>query len=214
MIYLRLSISTVRCLHATQMFSGSFPLQYLKSIVLISARLHRREEELRTRHVVMHQSILWVLTSPPSPPGAVPGRGISIVLEKIQIQSFYFITDFLSSFLPFTVDGGFTEWSEYSACNKTCGKGKKTRTRECTNPPPSGGGKNCKGKYSETKKCKVRSCKGMDSKHCNPYHYRSGSDEATTLVTLAEYRPELKTVWLDMSLFLMFLTVSSASIYA
>lgn len=59
------------------------------------------------------------------------------------------------------VNGGFTEWSEYSACSKTCGKDAvKTRTRTCTNPPPSGGGKGC-GKRTEQKvKCKLPKCKG------------------------------------------------------
>ena len=60
------------------------------------------------------------------------------------------------------VDGKWSKWSAFSKCSKTCGKGKKTRTRTCTNPPPSGGGKNCKGKDNQTKNCNRRKCPGME----------------------------------------------------
>lgn len=56
------------------------------------------------------------------------------------------------------VNGGFTRWSAFGKCSKTCGKGWKTRTRTCTNPPPSGGGKCCEGKYSEKQICKMGHC--------------------------------------------------------
>ena len=59
------------------------------------------------------------------------------------------------------VNGGFTEWSEYSACSTTCGKGEQTRTRSCTNPPPSGGGKGCGKVTQQKKKCNPAPCKSM-----------------------------------------------------
>ena len=68
------------------------------------------------------------------------------------------LTERLILFNTVLVNGGFTEWSEYSACSKTCGKGEQTRTRTCTNPLPSGGGKGC-GKITQQKKnCNLGKC--------------------------------------------------------
>ena len=56
------------------------------------------------------------------------------------------------------VNGGFTEWSEYSKCSGTCGGGSKSRTRSCTNPAPAHGGKECEGETEETMKCGTDPC--------------------------------------------------------
>ncbi|XP_037385538.1 complement component C7 [Talpa occidentalis] len=47
------------------------------------------------------------------------------------------------------VDGGWTCWSSWGPCVQ----GKKMRTRECNNPPPSRGGKSCIGERSENRPC-------------------------------------------------------------
>lgn len=47
------------------------------------------------------------------------------------------------------VDGQWNCWSSWSPCVQ----GKKTRSRECNNPPPSGGGKSCIGETSESRQC-------------------------------------------------------------
>ncbi|XP_054439949.1 complement component C7 [Pteronotus mesoamericanus] len=47
------------------------------------------------------------------------------------------------------VDGGWNCWSSWS----TCVEGKKTRHRQCNNPPPSGGGVSCIGETSESRRC-------------------------------------------------------------
>ena len=61
-------------------------------------------------------------------------------------------------FLVEPVDGGWSDWT-FGECSKTCGNGKKQETRTCTNPPPSNGGKDCKGKSSgKRKKCNLGSC--------------------------------------------------------
>ena len=39
--------------------------------------------------------------------------------------------------------GGYTAWSEWSVCNRTCGGGNQQRERDCTNPQPAHGGLNC-----------------------------------------------------------------------
>ncbi|KAH0627733.1 hypothetical protein JD844_003874 [Phrynosoma platyrhinos] len=42
------------------------------------------------------------------------------------------------------VDGGFSPWSPWSPCSLTCGGlGNMTRGRDCTNPIPANGGKDC-----------------------------------------------------------------------
>lgn len=47
--------------------------------------------------------------------------------------------------VPATVNGNYTEWSEFTECSKTCDGGQKSRRRACTNPPPQNGGKDCEG---------------------------------------------------------------------
>ena len=58
---------------------------------------------------------------------------------------------------PCAIDGGFTEWTDFSDCDKTCGPGTKKRTRTCTNPPPNGG-KNCEGPIDEVHECNITPC--------------------------------------------------------
>ena len=57
------------------------------------------------------------------------------------------------------IDGGFTEWTPWSACSASCGKSTQTRTRTCTNPPPSRGGKDCSGDTTESKDCIKQKCR-------------------------------------------------------
>ena len=55
--------------------------------------------------------------------------------------------------LVVAVDGGFTEWSSWSDCSVSCGDGKRSRSRNCTNPEPSCGGKDCVGIVKEVVDC-------------------------------------------------------------
>ena len=53
-----------------------------------------------------------------------------------------------------TVDGSWSPWSQWSGCGAgLCGGNKKVRTRSCTNPHPSGGGKRCPGNSFEEGGC-------------------------------------------------------------
>ena len=58
------------------------------------------------------------------------------------------------------IHGGFSEWSNFSACSQTCGNSTKTRTRTCNNPTPSHGGRHCEalGPKSDTVSCQTPPC--------------------------------------------------------
>ncbi|XP_058944976.2 coadhesin-like [Pocillopora verrucosa] len=58
------------------------------------------------------------------------------------------------------IDGNYTKWSDWSKCSVTCGGGEQSRTRTCTNPSPSHGGKNCEGlgPANKTQECNPDPC--------------------------------------------------------
>ena len=58
------------------------------------------------------------------------------------------------------VNGGWGNWSEWSACSTSCGPGTSIRTRRCDNPPPSAGGKSCVGLPVDNKPCDLGPCPG------------------------------------------------------
>ena len=62
----------------------------------------------------------------------------------------------------FAVNGGYSAWTAYGDCSKTCGGGEQTRERTCTNPPPQYGGKDCSelGPSSSTRSCNDGKCPG------------------------------------------------------
>lgn len=59
------------------------------------------------------------------------------------------------------IDGGYTRWTTWTVCSKTCGKGTQLRFRSCTDPPPNGGSRSCDilGKPIQTRKCNLARCK-------------------------------------------------------
>lgn len=61
-------------------------------------------------------------------------------------------------FSSYVVDGGWTEWDEWSECSVTCDNGTQTRHRSCTNPLPQYGGKDCEGERTEVRQCFLRHC--------------------------------------------------------
>lgn len=44
----------------------------------------------------------------------------------------------VSCLVALFLDGGWTSWTNYSACSVPMGHGTKYQTRECTNPEPCG----------------------------------------------------------------------------
>ena len=61
------------------------------------------------------------------------------------------------------MDGGWGKWSRFSKCSKTCGRGVKSRFRDCNDPSPSDGGKECEGEYFESQDCNTDPCKSHKS---------------------------------------------------
>lgn len=61
---------------------------------------------------------------------------------------------------PCPVSGGYTPWSDFSPCTKSCAGGTHFRRRNCTNPPPEAGGQNCTrlGPPEETAACNTNPC--------------------------------------------------------
>ncbi|XP_063408764.1 SCO-spondin-like [Mytilus trossulus] len=56
------------------------------------------------------------------------------------------------------VNGGWTEWSVWSDCPKTCGDEDLIRTRSCSNPSPENNGTVCQGSNTETIPCTTAQC--------------------------------------------------------
>ncbi|XP_034008101.1 adhesion G protein-coupled receptor B3 isoform X4 [Trematomus bernacchii] len=57
---------------------------------------------------------------------------------------------------PCPVHGVWEEWSPWSLCSFTCGRGHRTRTRSCA--PPQHGGRACDGPETQTKLCNIALC--------------------------------------------------------
>uniref|UniRef100_A0A7N8Y4R1 Adhesion G protein-coupled receptor B3 n=1 Tax=Mastacembelus armatus TaxID=205130 RepID=A0A7N8Y4R1_9TELE len=60
---------------------------------------------------------------------------------------------------PCPVHGVWEEWSPWSLCSFTCGRGHRTRTRMCA--PPLHGGRACDGPETQTKLCNIALCPGI-----------------------------------------------------
>ena len=61
-------------------------------------------------------------------------------------------------FLIFSVNGGWTQWSEWSGCSPSCGPAQKYRKRSCTNPRPAHGGRVCVGPETSVERCRNVPC--------------------------------------------------------
>ena len=62
--------------------------------------------------------------------------------------------------LLFPVDGNWTPWSAWTECDKKCGGGMMSRSRECAAPYPTPGGRGCEGVLKERQECNVHKCPG------------------------------------------------------
>ena len=79
------------------------------------------------------------------------GGEIGVIVTRLYCNvSYYF----------FTVDGGWSEWEEETECSADCGGGTVTKTRNCSNPSPSCGGRGCQGDDITNTSCNTHCCPG------------------------------------------------------
>ncbi|XP_049614698.1 A disintegrin and metalloproteinase with thrombospondin motifs 14 isoform X2 [Syngnathus scovelli] len=57
-------------------------------------------------------------------------------------------------------DGNWSAWSKFSSCSRTCGGGVRSRSRQCTDPPPAYGGRECPGSAFDYQMCNTEECAG------------------------------------------------------
>ena len=76
--------------------------------------------------------------------------GFANRIKDIQDQSLFL----------FAVDGGWGDWTAWSTCSASCGPGTSIRSRQCNNPPPGPGGKQCTGLPVGNRPCNEGACPG------------------------------------------------------
>lgn len=77
-------------------------------------------------------------------------RGLDCVGDGIEFEN--------CSLSPCPVAGGWSHWSDWAACSKSCGVGLQQRDRTCSNPYPDHGGDHCFGDSTEDRVCFSRPC--------------------------------------------------------
>ncbi|XP_070782832.1 A disintegrin and metalloproteinase with thrombospondin motifs 3 [Enoplosus armatus] len=65
-----------------------------------------------------------------------------------------------SSQQPQGHDGSWGSWSKFGSCSRTCGGGVRSRNRQCNNPPPAYGGRDCPGSAFDYQMCNTEECAG------------------------------------------------------
>ena len=58
------------------------------------------------------------------------------------------------------VNGGWTDYTEWTECSAECAGGTQSRSRTCTNPEPAFKGLDCEGAAEETRECNTDPCPG------------------------------------------------------
>ncbi|XP_027589719.2 A disintegrin and metalloproteinase with thrombospondin motifs 7, partial [Pipra filicauda] len=59
---------------------------------------------------------------------------------------------------PEPIDGGWSSWSSWAACSRSCGAGVQSAERHCSTPTPKYGGRYCLGERKRFRICNVRLC--------------------------------------------------------
>uniref|UniRef100_A0A667XKX6 ADAM metallopeptidase with thrombospondin type 1 motif 14 n=1 Tax=Myripristis murdjan TaxID=586833 RepID=A0A667XKX6_9TELE len=57
-------------------------------------------------------------------------------------------------------DGSWGSWSKFGSCSRTCGGGVRSRSRQCNNPAPAYGGRDCPGSAFDYQMCNTEECAG------------------------------------------------------
>ncbi|XP_066414583.1 A disintegrin and metalloproteinase with thrombospondin motifs 7 [Molothrus aeneus] len=61
-------------------------------------------------------------------------------------------------FRPEPIDGGWSSWSAWASCSRSCGAGVQSAERHCSHPTPKYGGRYCLGERKRFRICNVRRC--------------------------------------------------------
>jgi hypothetical protein len=56
------------------------------------------------------------------------------------------------------IDGGYSAFSAWAACSKSCGTGTQSASRFCTAPAPFNGGADCVGSATRSRNCNAQAC--------------------------------------------------------
>jgi hypothetical protein len=75
------------------------------------------------------------------------------------------------------IDGNWSAWSAWSQCSATCGKGYKSRKRNCNNPSPKHNGRDCEGENIEYEECKSKPCSNFEMRRMLRGRREEESDE-------------------------------------
>ena len=110
---------------------------------------------------------------------------------------FFICISFPSTLFHFNVvHGGWSRWSRWTTCSKSCGKGSQQRFRNCTNPRPSYGGRDCNyGSPNGRETCNTQPCPG-EKLHCtNRQHVRYTCIWYISLRS-SQRQPEITKFWI------------------
>lgn len=74
--------------------------------------------------------------------------------------SYWLFLSLTCVYVCLSVDCGWSSWTQWSACSRTCDVGVRRRYRSGTNPPPAFGGRPCKGDRVGIDTCSIEPCFG------------------------------------------------------
>ncbi|KFV72207.1 A disintegrin and metalloproteinase with thrombospondin motifs 7, partial [Dryobates pubescens] len=82
-------------------------------------------------------------------------------------------------FRPQAIDGGWSSWSSWALCSRSCGAGVQSAERQCSSPTPKYGGRYCLGERKRFRICNVKPCppdkpsfRQVQCSHFNPMPYK------------------------------------------
>ncbi|XP_064013869.1 A disintegrin and metalloproteinase with thrombospondin motifs 7 isoform X1 [Pogoniulus pusillus] len=80
---------------------------------------------------------------------------------------------------PEAIDGGWSPWSSWALCSRSCGAGVQSAERQCSSPTPKYGGRYCLGERKRFRICNVKPCppdkpsfRQVQCSHFNPMLYK------------------------------------------